>query len=49
MIIAPGKYEIEMRGSREEFGHKTVGVMPKETRSVMVALHQKYPSAVTTR
>jgi PEGA domain len=49
MVIAPGKYQIDMRGPREESGHTTVGVMPKEMHVVAVTLNQKYPAGITTR
>jgi PEGA domain len=49
MFIAPGKYDIDMRGSREDSGHRTVGVVPKETQSVVIDLNQRYPSSVSIR
>ena len=49
MIIAPGKYEIEMRGPRQESGHSTAGVMPKETETVVINLNQRYPAKISTR
>ncbi len=47
MVIAPGKYMIEMRGARQESGRQTVGVMPKETQNVVINLHEQYPSSIT--
>jgi hypothetical protein len=49
MVIAPGKYNIDMRGPRQESEHSTVGVMPKETQTVLVRLNQKYPASVPIR
>jgi hypothetical protein len=49
MVIAPGKYEIEMRGPRQESGHSTAGVMPKETETVVINLNQRYPAKISTR
>ncbi|HXW54799.1 MAG TPA: PEGA domain-containing protein [Candidatus Cybelea sp.] len=49
MVIAPGKYQIGLRGPREESGQTTVGVMPKETYVVAITLNQKYPAGITTR
>lgn len=46
MVIAPGKYKIEMRGPRQELGHSTVGVMPKETQTVVINLNQRYPTSI---
>jgi hypothetical protein len=49
MVIAPGKYEIEMRGPRQESGHSTAGVMPKETETIAINLNQRYPAKISTR
>lgn len=49
MVVAPGKYKIDMRGSREGFGHSSVGVMPKETETVVINLNQRYPISVSSR
>ena len=49
MVVAPGKYKIDMRGPREGFGHSTVGVMPKETETVVINLSQRYPISVSSR
>ena len=47
MIVAPGKYKIDMRGTREDWGHANVGLMPKETQTVVVNLNQKYPARIS--
>ena len=49
MIMAPGKYEIDMRGPRQESGHRTAGVMPKETETIAINLSQRYPAKISTR
>lgn len=49
MVIAPGKYSVDMRGSRDETGHGNIGVMPKETQTVLINLNQKYPARVSAR
>jgi PEGA domain-containing protein len=49
MVIAPGKYKIEMRGARQETGRTTIGVLPKETQTVVIQLKQKYPASISTR
>jgi PEGA domain len=49
MVIAPGKYDIEMRGQRLESGRRTVGIMPKETQTVVIDLNQRYPASISTR
>jgi hypothetical protein len=48
MVVAPGRYKIDLRGPREESGHQTVGVMPKETETVVINLNQRYPGVVST-
>jgi hypothetical protein len=47
MIVAPGQYKIEMRGSRQESGHSTVGVLPKDTQTLVLTLNQRYPTTIT--
>ena len=47
LVLAPGKYEIEMRGARGETGKSTVTLLPRETREVVVSLHSLYPARVT--
>jgi PEGA domain-containing protein len=49
MVIAPGPYKIEMRGARDDSGHASVGVMPKETRTVAIELKQRYPASISLR
>ena len=49
MVIAPGKYSVDMRGPRDESGHSNIGVMPKETQTVLINLNQKYPASVSVR
>jgi PEGA domain len=45
--IAPGKYKVEMHGPRQETGGATVGVLSKETQTVMVNLKQRYPASIS--
>jgi hypothetical protein len=47
MVIAPGRYKIEMRGARDDSGRANVGVMPNETRTVAIELKQRYPSSIS--
>ena len=49
LVLAPGKYQVEMRGARGESGTNTVDLLPHETREVVVKLHQLYPSRVTAQ
>jgi len=49
LVIAPGKYKIEMRGPRQETGRTTLGVLPKETQTIVINLKQRYPASVSIR
>jgi hypothetical protein len=49
LVVAPGKYRVAMRGPRAESGQATIGVLPKETQSVVIKLTQRYPANVSTR
>jgi hypothetical protein len=49
LVLAPGKYEVEMRGARGETGKSTVNLLPRETRELQVKLHQLYPARVTAQ
>jgi len=49
MVIAPGKYRIDMRGPRQESGHSIIGVMAKETQTVVINLNQRYPRSISIR
>ena len=46
LVLAPGKYEVEMRGARGETGKSTVDLLPRETRELLVKLHSLYPARV---
>lgn len=46
VVVAPGRYKIDMRGARQEFGTETVGLIPKGTQTVVIELKQRYPSQV---
>lgn len=47
IFLAPGKYDVGMRASRQQSGHRTLAVMPKETQMVRIDLSQQYPSRVS--
>jgi hypothetical protein len=47
MVLAPGKYQIEMRGARGQTGKRSVDLLPHETRELAVKLEQLYPGRVT--
>ena len=47
LVIAPGKYQIEMRGSRGQTGKRSVDLLPHETKELAVKLDALYPGRVT--
>jgi len=47
LVLAPGKYQVEMRGARGETGKSIVDLLPHETRELVVRLHPLYPGRVT--
>jgi hypothetical protein len=47
LVLAPGKYQVEMRGSRGQTGKGSVALLPRETRELAVKLDQLYPGRVT--
>jgi hypothetical protein len=51
LVLAPGKYQVEMRGARGQTGKRSVDLLPHETRELAVKLDQLYPARVsaTTR
>ena len=46
LIIASGKYEIELRGPRAETAQTEVALLPKETRELNIRLELRYPTHV---
>jgi hypothetical protein len=48
LVLAPGKYQVEMRGSRGQTGKSSVALLPRETRELAVKLDQLYPARVTS-
>jgi len=49
LVLAPGKYQVEMRGARGETGKGTVDLLPRETRELLVNLQRLYPGRVTAQ
>src|SRR5215469_1849294 len=47
LVLAPGKYQVEMRGARGETGTGYVDLLPHESREVLIKLEQLYPGRVT--
>ncbi|HEY1422623.1 MAG TPA: PEGA domain-containing protein [Candidatus Acidoferrum sp.] len=46
LILSPGKYQIEMRGSRGQTGKRSIDLLPHETRELAVKLDALYPARV---
>src|SRR5262249_11584832 len=46
LVLAPGKYEVEMRGVRGERGKSTLALLRHGTSEVLVRLHSLYPARV---
>jgi hypothetical protein len=46
LVLAPGKYQIEMRGARGQTGKRSVDLLPHETRELAVKLEALYPARV---
>jgi len=49
LIVAPGKYQVELRGQRMEYGARTVDLLPGETRTVSLTLSARYPTHASVR
>jgi cell wall-associated NlpC family hydrolase len=49
LLLAPAKYNLEMRGERQEIGQRTISLLPAETQEIVVTLASKYPGKVTIR
>ncbi len=49
LLLAPGKYRIVMRGQRQEFAERVVGLLPRETRELVLPLTLRYPTRFSLR
>jgi hypothetical protein len=49
LVMAPGKYQIEMRGQRLDSARRVVDLLPRETRDVAMSLTARYPTHVTAQ
>ena len=47
LIIPPGKYKVEMRGTRDETGERLVELLPNQTQQIAVTLTVQYPASTT--
>jgi PEGA domain-containing protein len=46
LIVPPGKFMLELRGTRQESAKEEIAILPNETREVAVKLAQRYPTRV---
>lgn len=46
LVVAPGSYEVRMRGARMEHGAKQVSLLPGETQRVALQLTRRYPAQI---
>jgi len=49
LVIAPRKYEVELRGTRLEHARSSVDLLPNETRTVSLSLSARYPTRVSAK
>jgi PEGA domain-containing protein len=49
LVLAPGKYNLELRGRRMEYASQVVDLLPKETREVALKLAVRYPTRASVR
>lgn len=49
LIVPPGKYKVEMRGPREAFAERIVGLLPNETQQVALTLLLRYPAKISVQ
>lgn len=49
LVLAPGRYKVEMEGSRLEHGEKSVDLLPREMRRIVLSLDPRYPERVRLR
>jgi len=49
LVVAPGKYQVELRGARMEQATQSVDLLPNETRILAPTLSARYPTRVSVR
>ena len=49
LIVAPGKYQVELRGQRMEHATHAVDLLPDEARTVSLTLSTRYPTHASVR
>jgi hypothetical protein len=46
-VVPPGKYKVELRGQRDNYAERTLGLLPNDTQEVSLDLTARYPFHVT--
>ncbi len=49
LLLAPGKYRVELRGQRMEYAVRVVDLLPRETREITLTLAVRYPTRASVR
>ena len=49
LILAPGKYHVQLRDQRQDYAEGNVDLLPRETREFVPALTVRYPIRATVR
>ncbi|MGA7919501.1 MAG: PEGA domain-containing protein [Candidatus Acidiferrales bacterium] len=49
IMVAPGKYIVEMRGGRDDVAQRIVGLMANDTQEVTLKLAPHYPANISTK
>jgi hypothetical protein len=49
LMVAPGKYRVEMRGEHDDIAQRTLGLLANDTQEVTLKLAARYPARISTR
>lgn len=49
LVLAPRRYDVQMKGQRLEVGQQSVDLLPRENREVALTLAVRYPTRVSVR
>lgn len=49
LLLAPGKYQVELRGTRMEYTARAIDLLPGETREIVLVLALRYPTRAFVR
>jgi hypothetical protein len=49
LVLAPRRYDVQMKGQRLEVGQQSVDLLPHENREVALTLAARYPTRVSVR